>query len=97
METGRNRETLQVKKLLERGLLKESNSACSSPIVMVAKKRWQSRLFVDYREVNAATVPCAFPLPRIDDSLSALGGAKWFWTLDLSSGYWQVPMDSASR
>ena len=52
---------------------------------------------MDYRQVNAVTVKDAYPLPRIDDSLFALSRAKWFSTLDLASGYWQVLMDPASR
>ena len=52
------------------------------------KKDGSERFCVDYREVNAATVKDAFPLPRIDDSLSALSGAKWFSTLDQAPGYW---------
>jgi len=86
----------QVEDLLQRGLVKESNSPWSSPVVLVTKKDGSQRFCVDYRLVNAATVKDAYPLPRIDDSLSALSGAKWFSTLDLASGYWQVPMDPAS-
>ena len=86
----------QVEDLLQRGIVKKSNSPWSSPVVLVTKKDGSQRFCVDYREVNAATVKDAYPPPRIDDSLSALSGAKWFSTLDLASGYWQVPMDPAS-
>ena len=86
----------QVEDLLQRGVMKKSNSPWSSPLVLVTKKDGSQRFCVDYRLVNAATVKDGYPLPRIDDSLSALSRAKWFSTLDLASGYWQVPMDPAS-
>ena len=82
--------------MLQRGVVKKSNSPFSSPVVLVTKKDGSQRFCVDYRLVNAATVKDAYPLPRIDNSLSALSGEKWFSTLDLASGYWQVPMDPAS-
>ena len=57
------------------------------------KKCGGLRLCVDYRRLNAVTTPDAFPLPRIDESLDALRGAKYFSTIDLVSGYWQRGMD----
>ena len=85
----------QVEDLLQRNVVKKSNSPWSSPVVLVTKTDCSQRFCVDYRLVNAFTVKDAYPLPRIDDSLSALSGAKWFSTLDPASGYWQVPMDTA--
>ena len=81
-----------VQELLRRGIVRPSSSPYASPIVVVQKKTGEIRLCVDYRELNAKTRRDAYPLPRIDESLDALSGAKWFSTLDLASGYNQVPM-----
>ena len=52
---------------------------------------------MDYRQLKAVTVKDAFPLPRVDDCLAALSGSRWFSTLDLASGYWQVAMDAGTQ
>lgn len=87
----------QVADLLQKGKVKESSSPWSSPVVLVTKKDGSQRLCVDYRQLNAATVKDAFPLPRVDDSLAALSSSRWFSTLDLASGYWQVAMDAKTQ
>ena len=86
-----------IKQLLESQVIRESCSPYSSPIVLVAKKGGSLRMCVDYRQLNAKTRKDAYPLPRIEESLDALTGAKWFSTLDLASGYNQVPMAEADR
>ena len=88
---------LEVEKMLKDGVIRESNSPWSSPIVMIKKKDGSWRFCVDFRKVNSMTQKDAYPLPRIDETLEALTGSQFFTTLDLASGYWQVEMEEADR
>lgn len=81
-----------IQQLLEAQIIRESCSPYASPIVLVKKKDGSPRLCVDYRQLNSKTRKDAFPLPRIEETLDALSGACWFSTLDLASGYNQVPV-----
>jgi len=82
----------QVQDLLDLDLIEPAHGAWSSPVVLVKKKDGSWRFCVDYRRLNSATIQDAYPLPRIDESRDALTGSKYFSTLDLLSGYWQVPL-----
>ena len=79
-----------IHELVNRGIVRESASPWASPIVVVQKKDKSIRLCVDYRQLNQLTHRDSFPLPWIEESLQALGGAKFFSVLDLTSGYYQV-------
>ena len=81
----------------ELDVIKPSTSPWSSPIVLVSKKDGSTRFCVDYRKLNNITHKDSYPLPRIDDTIEALVGAEWFSTLDLKSGFWQVPLDDAAK
>ena len=59
----------------------------------MTKKDGTKPFCVDYRKLNAVTIKDAYQAPRIDETFDALRGAKWFATLDLVSGYWQVALD----
>ncbi|EZG42671.1 putative reverse transcriptase family protein, partial [Gregarina niphandrodes] len=86
----------EVEKMLAQGVIRPSKSPWASPIVLVSKKDGSTRFCVDYRSLNDMTKKDVYPLPRIDDILSALEGAKYFSSMDAASGYWQVPMASNS-
>ena len=86
-----------LKDMQDAGTIRESHSPYASPIVLVRKKDGSLRLCIDYRTLNKRTVKDNFPLPRIDDTLDALYGAKWFSSLDLKSGYWQIEMAEADK
>ena len=85
-----------VKEMLDQGVVTPSKSPWDSPVVLVAKKDGSTRFCVDYRRLNTATKPDVFPLPRVDDSLDQLSSSKYFTTLDLAAGYWQVLVDPPS-
>ncbi|RXN37980.1 Retrovirus-related Pol poly from transposon [Labeo rohita] len=87
----------QIQQNLDAGLASPSNSCWASPIVMVRKKDQTYRICVDYRALNERTIKDAYPLPRIQDTLDTLSTAKWFSTLDLASGYWQVELTPQAR
>ena len=81
-----------LQKSLDRGVIRESSSPFASPVVLVKKRDGKLRLCVDYRALNAKTHRDAYPLPRIDEALDALGGAKFFCSLDLAHGFHQIPV-----
>ncbi|KAI7797198.1 hypothetical protein IRJ41_020208, partial [Triplophysa rosa] len=81
-----------IKDLLAAGIIKESRSPYASPIVIARKKNGAIRMCIDYRTLNARTIPDQYTTPRIEDALDCLAGSRWFSVLDLRSGYYQIPM-----
>ena len=87
----------EIDKLLRQGVIEESTSPWSSPIVLVRKKDGSVRFCVDIRKLNNVTVKDAFPIPRIDDIFDHLSEAQYYTTIDFKSGYFQVGLDPKDR
>ena len=87
----------EVSRLEREGFIERSDSPWSAQTVLVKKKDGSWRMCVDYRKLNEKTVKDAYPIPRIDDNLDALSGAKWFTTLDCNMAYHQVPMEEEDK
>lgn len=86
-----------VSDMMTHGIIRESSSPYASPIVLVQKKSGEKRLCVDYRALNSRTKRDHYPLPRIEDLLDQLSGSCLFTSLDLASGYHQIPIAEQSR
>ncbi len=82
----------QVKEGLDLGHVQPSTSPFGAPVLFVVKKDGTLRMCIDYRKLNQLTIKNKFPLPRIEDLLDRLNGAKYFTTLDLKSGYHQYSL-----
>ncbi|GBG77836.1 hypothetical protein CBR_g25766 [Chara braunii] len=87
----------QLDDLLEKGWIRPRSSSYGALVLFVRKKNKDLQLCIDYRKFNAQTVKNADPLPRIDDLLEQLGGAKFFSKLDLKSGYHELEIRQEDR
>ena len=88
----------EVHEMLADGLVSHSTSPYSAPVLLVAKKTpGQWRFVTDFRRVNARCERVVYPLPRIDDALQKLNEPKFFSTMDLQKGFWQVPIAKEDR
>lgn len=88
---------MEVKQMLKASIITPSKSAWASPLLMVQKKDGTLRPVIDYRKLNKITKPDPFPMPRIEDMIDELATTQFITTLDLTKGYWQVPVDPKSR
>ncbi|UYV62666.1 hypothetical protein LAZ67_2001456 [Cordylochernes scorpioides] len=86
----------QVKELLEHKLIRTSDSPWAFPVVMVPKKDGNKRMCIDYRRLNEITLDDRQPLPHIQDMFDRLHGSRFFSTLDVAWGFWQIEMDPQS-
>ena len=86
-----------IDEMLSAKVIERSYSPWSFPVVIVDKKDGSRPFCVDFRKLNATTKPISYPLPLIDDILAQLGQAKYFTSLDLQSGYWQVLIDENDK
>ena len=87
----------EIEEMLAQGLIEPSTSEWSAPVVLVKKKDGSMRLCVDYRRLNGVSETDAYPMPRIDELIDRLGKSCFISTIDLTRGYWQVPVTEEAR
>ena len=76
----------QVKKIVEKGMVRSSCSPFHSPILLVHMKDGTYRMCIDYHELNKIPIKNIFPIPRIEDIFDKLQGSTYFNSIDLKSG-----------
>ena len=82
--------SVQLKELIDQGMIRPSVSPWGAPVIFVKKKDGTLRLCVDYRDLNKATIRNRYPMPCIDDLFDQLKGASVFSKIDLRSRYHQL-------
>ena len=86
-----------LKQMEANGVIQPSKPPWSSPVVLIRKKDGRYRFCIDYRKLNSVTTAENFPLLQIDDLLDQLGKSRYFSTLDLASGFWQIRVHQNSQ
>nr|XP_021325913.1 uncharacterized protein LOC110438340 [Danio rerio] len=87
----------EIKQMLKLGVIEPSSSPWSSPIVMVPKPDGTLRFCNDFRRLNEVSEFDSYPMPRVDELLDRLGRARYISTIDLTKGYWQVPLSENAK
>ena len=82
----------EIDKLLEAGVIRNSHSSWSAPIIVVPKGDGGKHLVIEYRVLNKVTRKFVWPMPKVEDIFSQLNGAKYFSTLDLRAGYHHIKL-----
>jgi len=93
----REAEDAILDEMLKTGVIEPYNSSWSSPVCLVKKRDETYRFCIDYRRVNDVTKKDAHSLPDIKDALDSLKGARYYATVDLLNGYWQLPMTERAK
>ena len=83
--------------MLDGGAIRPSKSPWCNTIVLVRKKDGTLRFCIDFRKLNFRTKKDLFPLPRMQETMESMVGARFFSSMDLKSGFWQVRMLEKSR
>lgn len=85
-----------IQELLQKRIIRESDSSFASPVLLVKKKDGSDRMCVDFRALNKILEKDRYPLPLIEDQIDKLGKAKYFISLDMKNGFYQIPVSSDS-
>jgi len=87
---------VEIETLLAEGLIAKSSSEWSSPVIVVPKADKTIRAVVDFRRANDQFEGESFPLPLIEDLLDRVGQSRFLTKLDLSKGFYQIPLEDSS-
>ena len=82
----------EIKNRMDTGIVRESSSPYASSLVVVKKKDGSNRMCLDYRKLNLVTVADPAPITTAEDLFGKLGKCQYYLTIDLSKGYWQIPV-----
>ena len=87
----------ELESLLKSGVIRPSFSPWAAPVVMVTKKDGKPRFCIDFRKLNAVTKRDVYPIPLVDDITDQIGKAIYRSTLDLTKGFWQIPIEESDK
>ncbi|XP_063613940.1 uncharacterized protein LOC134787153 [Penaeus indicus] len=87
----------EVDRMLELDVIEPSASPYSNPLIAVKKKDGSDRVCLDSRKINKLTVFDSEPMPDQDLIMTRISGSRYFTKIDLSRGYWQIPIDEKKQ